>query len=79
VALLAGVGLSIALFLHVPQRVTTMERLVGHATATFEGVEARISGFFIVMGVVALVAGLVVWAGLLLLARRSEPDGRRSA
>lgn len=72
VALAAGAGLSVGLFLNVSRKVTTTETIVGHATATFQGVEARISGFFIVMGVVALAAGIVLWAALLALARLIE-------
>lgn len=73
-ALAAGVGIAIALWVLAPQTVTTTETIVGHATATFEGVERRISAAHVVGGVASLVGGLTAWIGLLLLARIAERD-----
>lgn len=71
-ALLAGVGVAIALWILAPRTVTTTETIVGHAMVTFEGVETRIRAAYVVGGVAALVGGLTAWIGLLLLARIAE-------
>lgn len=69
VVLAAGVGLAIACFVLAPQKVTTTERIVGHATLTYEGVEIAVRESFILAGIASLVLGAALWSALLLLSR----------
>lgn len=64
----AGMAAAVALWLHVPQTVTTVETIGGHGTATFEGVRRELSGFFALMGGVAMLGGVVLWAILRVVA-----------
>lgn len=73
VTLAAGVGLAIACFLLAPAKVTTTERIVGHATVTYEGVDIVVRESFILAGIGSLVLGAALWAGLLVLARAADP------
>jgi hypothetical protein len=68
-----GAGAAVALWANVPQVVTTIETIGGHGTATFEGVERSWSGFFALMGGVALVSGAVLWALLRAVASIAQP------
>lgn len=73
VALAAGLGLGIACFLLAPEKVTTVERIVGHATITYEGVELVVRESFILAGFASLVLGAALWALLLVTARMADP------
>lgn len=73
VALAAGLGLGIACFLLAPEKVTTAERIVGHATITYEGVELVVRESFILAGFASLVLGAALWALLLVTARMADP------
>ena len=69
VTLVAGVGLAVACFVLSPAKVTTTERIVGHATITYEGVELVVRESFILAGIASLVLGAALWALLLVAAR----------
>jgi hypothetical protein len=73
IALAAGVGLAIACFLLAPAKVTTTERIVGHATITYEGVDIVVRESFILAGIASLVLGAALWALLLVAARMATP------
>ncbi|HEX6206883.1 MAG TPA: hypothetical protein VF058_00845 [Actinomycetota bacterium] len=76
VTLVTGGGLGIACFVLAPAKVTTTERIVGHATITYEGVELVVRESFILAGIASLVLGAALWALLLLAARiASARDG----
>lgn len=72
VSLVAGVGLAIACFALSPVKVTTIERIVGHATVTYEGVDIVVRESFILAGIGSLVLGAALWA--LLLAATTDRD-----
>jgi len=76
VALAAGVGLAIACFLLAPEKVTTTERIVGHATITYEGTRIEIRGGYVLAGIASLVLGPAVWSALHLLARAVQPSSQ---
>jgi len=75
VSLAAGVGLAIACFLLAPAKVTTTERIVGHATITYEGVELVVRASFILAGIGSLILGAALWALLLVTARDAARNG----
>ena len=76
VSLAAGVGLAIACFLLAPEKVTTAERIVGHATITYEGTRIEVREGYVLAGIASLVLGPAVWSALRLLARAMEPSSQ---
>ena len=71
-ALATGVGLAIALWVNSPETVTTTERVTGHGSITFEGVERTVNGSLLAGGVLSLVGGVVLWAVLRALSGIAE-------
>lgn len=72
VALAAGLGTAIALWVTAPETVTTTEEIGGHGTITFEGVKTTISAFQVWMGFVSLGAGAFAFSLSLAVASMAE-------
>jgi hypothetical protein len=72
--LVAGLAAAAIIWLNARETVTTTRTITAHASLTFQDIETHVSVFRVAMGFVAVLVGLTMWALLLVVASRAEPE-----